>query len=92
MKAIIAVILICASGVAQNDKARIYTDWNACVQTLVDEGDFETGLWPKLRNSLISDSPEHTRSLEREETLKRLIELHEQRLKLLKSMLEVEQK
>ncbi|HEX8089348.1 MAG TPA: hypothetical protein VF762_10875, partial [Blastocatellia bacterium] len=64
----------------------------SCVEALNAEGDFETGLWPRLHDSLIHDPPEHTRSLDREEALKRLIELHERRLKLLREMLKAEQK
>jgi hypothetical protein len=92
IKAIIAVILICASGVAQTDKAQIYTEWNACVHSLADEGDFETGLWPKLHGSLKSDPPEHVRSLDRERILEELIKLHKERISHLESMLELERR
>jgi hypothetical protein len=90
LKIILAVILICASGIAQDDKLKIYSGWDACVKSLEAEGDFETGLWPKLRDSLVNDPPELTRSLDREAMIERLIELHEQRLKLLRGMLKAE--
>src|SRR4051794_10287912 len=86
-KAIIVIILICASGIAQDlgnakdsGKLKIYSDFRACVETLLPEWENDDALWYKLRDSLIHDPPEFSRSLDREEMLKRLIELHEKRL------------
>jgi hypothetical protein len=75
-----------------NDKLSIYSHWNACVESLKAEGDFETGLWPRLRQSLLDDPPEYVRSLDRQEIVKALIAEHELRLAALKKMLEVERK
>lgn len=81
---------ICTSGFARNEKDRIYTEWNACVESLKAEGDFESGKWRQLYNSLRADPPGLVRSLDREQLLKDLIRLHKERTGYLESMLKLE--
>jgi hypothetical protein len=50
----------------------------------------DEGLWFKLRQSLLDDPPEKIKSLNRMGLEQRLIELHEQRLKELRRMLDLE--
>lgn len=72
------------------DKFIIYQRWNRCVESLRAEGDFETGLWPRLRDSIQQDPPEHVRSLDRQQILEELIARHEERLRALREMLKLE--
>lgn len=73
-------------------KLAIYGEWNRCVVTLEAEGDFETGLWPRLRDSLRHDPPEMVKSLDRIALYDELITLHEKRIAALKKMRNLEAK
>lgn len=74
------------------NKLAIYDEFNNCVETLKAEGDFDTGLWPRLRDSLIQDPPEHVKSLDRIAVIDELVSLHEKRIAALKKMRELEKK
>jgi hypothetical protein len=91
MRAIALTILLLAAyalaGAQVNqDKLAIYGEWNKCVTTLEAEGDFDTGLWARLRASLVGDPPEFVKSLDRIAIYDELIALHEKRIAALKKM------
>ena len=69
-----------------------YDEWNKCVDSLKEEGDFDTGLWPRLRDSLRHDPPELVKSLDRMAMYDELIALHEKRIAALKKMRQLEAK
>jgi hypothetical protein len=73
-------------------KLAIYQAWNACVETLKEEGNYDDGLWSRLRDSLVHDPPERVKSLDRIAILNELIAIHERRLQALKKMCELERK
>lgn len=73
-----------------SSKLEIYKLWNRNVSSLVTEGDFETGLWKQLLDSLRADPPERVRSLKRQRIIAALIRLHNARTALLARMLVIE--
>ena len=70
-------------------KDAIYEGWNDCVKTLQSEWQPEQ-LWVFLQDSYRNEPPEFVKSMDRMEKIKRLIELHEIRIKALKKMLAAE--
>lgn len=66
--------------------------WNRCMETLREEWDTDGGIWFRLRDSLNQDPPHYTRSMDRANDYKRLIELTEERLGYLRQMHRLEAK
>ncbi|MGA9767922.1 MAG: hypothetical protein WBV94_02710 [Blastocatellia bacterium] len=92
MLSLLTLPLVVAGQQIPDPKLRIYQHWNECVESLKDEGDFESGLWPRLLQSLRDDPPEHVKSLDRIAIYDELIILHEKRIAALKKMRELEKK
>lgn len=72
--------------ISSNNPTAVYDAWNKCVESLQREGDFETGLWPTLQDSIKKDPPEHLSSLDRQTIIDELIEEHQARIDQLRRM------
>jgi hypothetical protein len=95
MRELCLALLLCfplaAAAQQQADpKLEVYRLWDESVELLKQEGDFETGLWRQLLNSLRNDPPEHVRSLDRQAILEELIKLHRRRAEKLERMQKVD--
>jgi hypothetical protein len=95
VRELLLALLLCfpLAAIAQqrtSPKFEIYKLWDDNVELLRQEGDYETGLWKQLQNSLRDDPPEHVKSLDRQAIIEELIRLHKQRTEKLERMLKVE--
>ena len=90
LRALILLPVVSAAQEAQNQKLEIYHLWDKNVESLKAEGDFETGKWRKLYDSLRADPPEMVRSLDREQIIDDLIRLHKERIAYLERMRAIE--